>query len=245
MKINCPKCGLEVGAESINVNKGIAKCDCGEVFGIGVPGAGVRPAEKVPKKPGDTKVEIEKAAENEMHVWIPPNGFKWVVIILIVMLVFWASFAISWARGTAEAGTAFALFSIPLYLSGIFIVFSGLYFIFAKSSIHINPLGLVFAREFFGIKRRKVAPLEAIIGVSSKQMTRINPLDFLSAINISFQQGQWHQGNSSRVPRKRVITIEYGTKRIEAGQNLSEAECDWLAWEIRQFVDNLRGSSSS
>jgi len=218
--MKCPRCGGEVPAENINIDTALAKCQCGEVFSI----AGIveTPADSVgeiaPPKPADTKIVIEEAPSNEVHIWIPGRMGK-SVGGLIFFAVIWNGFIVFFTfMMVREKELTPFLFLIPFYLVGIGLIVSILWMIFGKSSIHINSLGVAIVKELFGIRRRTVIPLEVVgqIGVIDTG-TRVN-----------------------NVP-VRAVAINYGKKTAKVGHNLTETERQWLAYELRQLIDRFKG----
>ena len=219
MRLKCPRCGSEILSENISIDTALAKCHCGEVFSISgtVKGAGAEVGEIAPAKPVDTKVVIEESPSNDVHIWIP-GGFRPSVIGLIVFALIWNGFIgfFSYMMIRENEGPPF-LFLVPFYLVGIGLIVVILWMIFGKSSIHVNSLGLAIVKELFGIRRRSVIPLE-VVG-------EISVIDTGTRVN--------------NVP-VRAIAIKYGEKTAKVGRRLSEAERQWLAYEIRQYVAKLK-----
>ena len=216
MKIQCPGCDSAIPSENINIETGLAKCACGEVFRIGDFASSAR--EIAPEKPVDTKVVLEETPANELNVWLP-GGSRIALVGLVPFALFWNGFLVFWTWGASRGSVLFALFSIPFWLIGLGMIFAILYTLFGRSSIHINSLGIAVVKELFGIRKRTVMPIEIIGEISVKE------------------QGQ---GMRSRNTSQKVIAINYGTKKAEVGGGLSEVELEWIAWRMRKFLEKLK-----
>lgn len=222
MRIRCPGCGRDIPAEDISVDTGLAKCECGEVFSITVP---PQAAEITPGKPLDTPVEIEKDPAGEMHVRIPPAGFKRADHSLLFFTVVWNCFMGVFNFVMSAHKSLYVFFLLSLFnLVGLALIFTTLNMLFGESSIRINSLGLVIVKKLFGIKRKKVIPLEGVYSIDAKLKTG----------------GTSTEASTAR--RRLSLEINYAARSIEVGSYLSEAELKWLAWEIRKFVGKLRGA---
>ena len=165
-----------------------------------------------------TKIGIEEDPANEFHIWIP-GGFNPAVIGLIVFAVFWNGFLVFWTWGASRASIVFALFSIPFWLVGFAMIFWIVWELFGKVSIHINSLGIAVVKELFGFSKRTVMPLDTVGDIKVKE-----------------QDKSMRQQNASQ----RGIAIDYGVKTAFVGGGLSEAELQWLAYEMRRFMKKLR-----
>ena len=221
MRLFCPACEREIPAENINIDEAIAKCECGEVFGI--EGVAEDVGEIAPEKPAGTKIEVDESPSNELHIWIG-GGFKPSVIGLIIFAALWNGFLIIFSfmmffggGWDADEGVFPIIFLIPFYLVGIGFIIGILWILFGKSSIHVNSIGIVVVKELFGLRKRKIVPLE-IVG----------------EINVD------NTGTTVNNVPQRAVMIHFGKKTARFGTGLSEQERQWLAYEIKQFVRKLQ-----
>ena len=222
MRISCPECDSAIPSENINIKTGLAKCACGEVFRIKVGAADTDAGEIAPQKPAGTRIEIEETPSNEMHVWIPAR-FKAQVIPLVIFSLFWNGMVIfflvmAFGGGVKGDGPPL-LFMLPFVLVGVLMIFFTCWMIFGKSSVHINSLGVAVVKELFGLRKRTVMPLDVVGDIRVEDTsTRVN-----------------------NVPQ-RAVTIHYGAKYARFGTGMSEVERQWIAYEMKKFLEKLRPS---
>jgi hypothetical protein len=238
MGSRCPKCRAEIPAEYINVNKGIAKCDCGEVFAIGFSGEGQKKvSEPIPEKPPDTNVLVEEIGDREMFIRFPnliQNIGKatcgtWVGTVFVVGLTcVWNFFVwvdlILLLFGVGEFGKfekATLLMRVPFMIVGLGLILLVLYGFFGSYNVRVGDKAVIVSRGLFGIRYKRDIPLSLINNIT---------------IGPAFKEYE----HKKVVGNKNAIHIEHGVKTQKVGAGFSDDELRWVAHEMRRFVQKLR-----
>lgn len=179
-------------------------------------------------KPAGSKVKLTKN-EDALDIIIPPVGFQSSMVFIGFFATFWNSFILVWTIGALSApfpaNIPFALFSLPFWGVGFSLIYDIVYGLFGGVSIHIDQQQISFNHQLgkWKIPRRRSASRKSI-----------NKLVYTPQYFTKDSDG-----DKTQVPAKLVIWA--GVEKFEFGVNKftikSEAELEWLARELSQWLD--------
>ena len=165
--------------------------------------------------PSDSKVKIAEG-EGRLVITIPPGGIANPAVIGIGgFSVFWLAFVAFWTFSAVAMGAPifFALFSLPFWAVGIFMVRTTLITIFRRTQLTLDSsTGITLTERILGKGRVRAWP--------------ISDLGKCSVENAVVQ---------SKGRTDREIVMEAGAKRIRFGKSLSERELQAIAGKIASW----------
>ncbi|MEJ1931602.1 serine/threonine-protein kinase [Nostoc sp. NIES-2111] len=178
-------------------------------------------------KPEDTKIELIKDWDL-LEIVIPPIGFQPSMLFLGLFAIVWNSFILVWTIKVLlepfPISVFVALFSLPFWGAGYFMVYILLFSLFGRIKLRLDKEQITCTKELFGFKfhRPRPSPRESI--------TRIvyTPRDLTKDSD----------GDKTQVTAQ--LEIWTGVKKYQLGQNTniqSEAELEWLAQELSDWLN--------
>ncbi|QSJ17257.1 serine/threonine protein kinase [Nostoc sp. UHCC 0702] len=177
-------------------------------------------------KPVGSKIQLIKNSDF-LEIIIPPGGFDASIILTGLFAIAWNSFILFWTIGALSApfpiNIPFALFSLPFWGAGLYMLNGIIFPWFARIRLHLNQEQIALTYELFGLKfhRPRPSPRENITKVvyTPKYFTRDS------------------DGDRSEVPAKLEIWV--GVKKYQLGTTgaiKSEAELEWLTDELKHWL---------
>ncbi len=165
--------------------------------------------------PSDSKVKIVEG-EGRLVITIPPGGITNPAVIGIGgFSIVWLAFVAFWTFSAVAMGAPifFALFSLPFWAVGIFMVRTTLVTIFRRTQLALDSsTGITLTERILGKGRIRVWP--------------ISDLGKCSVENAVMQ---------SKGRTDREIVMEAGAKRIRFGKSLSEREQQAISGKIESW----------
>lgn len=168
------------------------------------------------KKPFGSKLLLVKNA-NSLEIVVPPKGFSAGIVFLILFSIAWNSSTAAWTSAAVFSapfgiGMFFALFSLPFWATGIYMVWDILLTLFGRVRLYLDQQQISQTYELFGFKYRRSRP------VPIQEIYRLE-LQYLGAT-------------------KSRIVIHAGTQEYQLGSysHISEQELNWLAHELSELL---------
>jgi hypothetical protein len=176
-------------------------------------------------KPFGTKIQLTKSGDF-FEAYIPPVGFHPAILVVAPFAVFWNGFIAIWTLMAAQVpfpGNILAMmFSLPFWAVGGFLAYACLFILCGKTYFRIDRHEISFVKTLFGQKVSRELP-EPKREVTKLIFTRQHP----------------SRNNSEDTPA--ALKIEIGAKSFQIGGVQggieSEAEVEWLAYEVGEWLD--------
>lgn len=234
MLLLCPKCSQPVKPGEINIAADLAKClNCDEVF----------KASELLEAPEETDLAnppagtaiVYDAGGGELGAFrIPAKGFGVITLFPLVFITFWLSFVAVWTWLAAKGSVLFALFSLPFWLVGLGMLRGIIGAVAERQLIEIGREELVLHRMSpFSHRTARICMAE-IEAVSMEKWRPNNPFDALRQAHRLTSRTASYTG----IP---VPTISHRGVKTRFGENLNEAEMDWLVKVLKATVYKFAG----
>ncbi|MBH8564237.1 serine/threonine protein kinase [Nostoc sp. CENA67] len=177
-------------------------------------------------KPAGSKIQLTKNSDS-LEIIIPPGGFDPSIILTGLFAIAWNSFILFWTIGALSApfpiNIPFALFSLPFWGAGLFMLNGIILPWFARTRLRLTTEQIALTYELFGLKFHRPRPS------LRENITKIvyTPKYFTKDSD----------GDRDEVPAK--LEIWAGVKKYQLGTTgaiTSEAELEWLAHELKHWL---------
>ncbi|NUO03744.1 MAG: hypothetical protein HUU01_24280 [Saprospiraceae bacterium] len=228
MELTCPNCNSVIDADNINVMTDLAKCThCGSLhkastlasFGMGKP-------DEFP--PRGSKISLNRETGDIVSIVLPAKGFRWSSIPLLLFTIFWLGFISLWTTLASQAGF-FALFSIPFWIAGFFMLAGLIISIAEKQVIKIGrgQIILIKSRPFFS-KELKF------------NFSEIQEISLKSSQSIfSYSPQAWRlQNRYAPLPETPAVITGAGTRLFFEGAN--DAEKSWVVKYLMYKIASVK-----
>ncbi|WP_066375457.1 serine/threonine protein kinase [Anabaena sp. CA = ATCC 33047] len=185
-------------------------------------------------QPVGSKIQLTKDWDY-LEVFIPPVGFHPSMVFTGLFAIAWNSFILFWTLGALSApfpvNLPFALFSLPFWGAGAFMVYTLLLGLFGRIRLRLDSQNISFTQELFGFKWHRPRPstrdsIRKLV-YTKKHWTKDSDGDGLRPA----------VGERTQVPAQ--LDIWAGVQKYQLGTNSaiqSEAELEWLAHEISDWL---------
>jgi serine/threonine protein kinase len=178
-------------------------------------------------KPVGSKIQLSKNLDH-LDIVVPPVGFKLSIVFLSSFAIAWNSFILFWTIGALSApfplNIPFALFSLPFWGAGLFMVYKFLFHLFGRIHLSLNQKQIALTWELFAFKFHRTRP-------SPRQ-------NITKLVYIPNHFTRDSEGTRVRVPAQ--LDIWSGVYKYQlggtAGAIESEAELEWLAHELSDWL---------
>ncbi|WGV23839.1 serine/threonine protein kinase [Halotia branconii] len=182
----------------------------------------------VVNQPTGSTIQLSKDWDH-LDIVVPPVGFKPSMVFLSLFAIAWNSFILFWTIGALSApfplNIPFALFSLPFWGAGSFMVYTFLFNMFGRIHLRLNQEQIALTWELFAFKfhRPRPSPRQSITKLVyiSKHFTR--------------------DSEGSRVSVPAQLDIWSGVYKYKLGGSggaiESEAEIEWLAQELSDWLN--------
>ncbi|MEH2375287.1 serine/threonine protein kinase [Nostoc sp.] len=178
-------------------------------------------------KPDGSKIQLTKNG-NSLEIIVPPTGFDSSIVLTGLFAIIWNSFILFWTIGALSApfpvNIPFALFSLPFWGAGFFMVYKFLFHLFGRICLRLNPEQITLTWKLFAWKfyRPRASP--------RKSITKL--------VYIPKHFSKDSEGTRIAVPAQ--LDIWVGVKKYQlggiSGAIKSEAELEWLANELSDWL---------
>ncbi|TYQ23589.1 serine/threonine protein kinase [Pseudanabaena sp. UWO311] len=165
-------------------------------------------------KPLGSRIEIKKT-DNILKVDIPSAGLHCEGLSLLLFGIFWNGFLFIWTSLALRAG-AFALFSIPFWIVGIGIAYTGLSIVFGKVCLIIREHTFSIDWDILGVKRHVQGKTQDLRQIELKSSYKVNNQPVME------------------------LSLNQGIYAHKFGSGLSRPEKEWLLQEINAFLEAWR-----
>ena len=162
MQLTCPNCNQEIPSLEINVATDLAKCPvCHTIHRLSELMGTFSPApepEVSVTPPAGSKIDMETGRGGSVVLSIKRSGFKASHIPLLLFSIFWLGFITVWTTFAAFGSVFMALFSIPFWAVGIFMVRGLFISIFGSQKLEITGSQLIFTKN--GVFKTKTVEID-------------------------------------------------------------------------------------
>ncbi|MBI1242458.1 MAG: protein kinase [Nostoc sp. RI_552] len=187
-------------------------------------------------KPADSKIQLTKTWDH-LEILIPPGGFKFSMLFTACFAIAWNSFVLFWTIGVLLTpafpfSLLFALFSLPFWGVGLMMLCNLLLGLFGKIQLRLDQQQITLLYELFGFKFHHPRPA---------------PRDSISKlVYIPRHVTKDSEGDKISVPPQLDIWagVHKYPLRMDSGSIQSEAELEWLAHELSDWLGVELTSSS-
>ncbi|MEH1967888.1 serine/threonine protein kinase [Nostoc sp.] len=178
-------------------------------------------------KPDGSKIQLIKNWDS-LEIIVPSDGFHPSIIFTGLFAIAWNSFILFWTIGALSApfpvNIPFALFSLPFWGAGFFMLYKFIFNLFGRICLRLNPEQITLTRELFAWKFSRPRP-------SPRQS--ITKLVYIPKHFTKDSEG-------TRVAVLAQLYILSGVQKYQVGVNdggiKSEAELEWLAHELSDWL---------
>jgi hypothetical protein len=178
-------------------------------------------------KPVGSKIQLTKNWDY-FEILIPPTGFKPSMVFTGLFAIAWNSFILFWTIGALSApfplNLPFALFSLPFWGAGFFMISTLLMGLFGNIRLRLDHQQIALLYELLGFKFHRPRP------ASRESITKLvyTPRHFTKDSD----------GDKTPVPAQ--LEVWAGVKKypltVNSGAIQSEAELEWLAHELSDWL---------
>jgi len=165
-------------------------------------------------KPLGSRIEFTKV-DNVLKIEVPPAGLRGEGVSILLFAVFWNGFLIIWTSMALKSGF-FAIFSIPFWIVGIGMAYTGLSIIFGKVYLVISDLTFSIDWDVLGIKRHVQGKTQDLRQVDLRSSYEVNNQPVME------------------------LRLNQGIYAHKFGLGLSRPEKEWLMQEINDFLETWR-----
>ena len=227
MELICTTCKRTIGSTNINVATDLAKCEyCGAIHKVS-SFVSVVEDKTLAVPPKGTKIELTREFGDNFLIFMPKKGVSFSDIPLLLFCVFWLSFISFWTWGALQGSIFFAMFSIPFWLVGLFMLTGIINNINETQTIKVNRSSLTLIKSRpFNAKQYEYDFKD----IQSIKVTHMKASPFFVFSNPRYMwRLQWPFGAGLTMP---AIITGSGTRYFFEGAN--DAEQEW----VTKFLDN-------
>ena len=236
MELRCPTCGQTIGAEAVNVQTDLAKCQaCGEVFKASELDEQRETAGSLELPPG-SRIVFQSQEESRATIQIPRRGLRWFDAFPLAFVGFWLAFITVWTILAAIGSIVFALFSIPFWLVGLGMLGVLLNAIRERQTVELRAEELEIRRERPLFPRRIPIRYDEITSIS---LVVAPPRDPAAAARLFSQMAT--QGGHGALAGFSMPVITHGTRQTRIAEHVSEEERKWLVALLKTIVRQKTG----
>ncbi|ACB50910.1 serine/threonine protein kinase [Crocosphaera subtropica ATCC 51142] len=174
-------------------------------------------------QPTGSKIRLRQTLEM-FDILIPPHGFHLALIPLIGFAVAWNSFLLVWYAGAlatwSSGGWFAALFAICHLGVGIGLIWAILFALFGTIRLRITSSEIILVYK--------------ILGLVCSPWLKASRQDIIKLEQTALSYKKDSDGDQVQIPSK--INIWAGTKKFSLGDNLSDPELDWLAYNLSNWL---------
>jgi serine/threonine protein kinase len=179
-------------------------------------------------KPAGSKVQLTKNWDS-LEIIVPPVGFHPSILFTGLFAIAWNSFILFWTIGALSApfpvNIPFALFSLPFWGAGFFMVYTFLFHLFGRIRLRLNQEQIALTWELFTFQFHRPRP-------SPRQ-------SITKLVYIPQYFTKDSEGNRVDVPPQ--LDVWSGIYKYQLGGTSGgikhEAELEWLANELSDWLD--------
>ncbi|BAY65119.1 serine/threonine kinase [Calothrix brevissima NIES-22] len=178
-------------------------------------------------QPPGSKIQLTKN-QDVLEILIPPHGWQASMLFLGTFAIAWNSFILFWTIGALAApfpvNIPFALFSLPFWGAGGFMMYSFLFNIWGSMKLRLDSQQVSSTYELFGFKFHRPRPSPR------------NNITKLVYIPPHFTKDS--DGNRINIPAQ--LELWAGVQKYQLANShfplKSEAEMEWLAQELSAWL---------
>lgn len=229
MELLCSNCGAVILAQDVNIAANMAKCSsCNSLLRASELKEKVN-ISKLLQLPAGAVVQLQQGFNKSIELTVPAQGVTGEAIGLIIFSIFWLGFITVWTGFALFGGlSVMALFSIPFWIVGVFIVKSAFNKIFESQKLILddNEVTIERIRPIFSNK----------VTIRRSEITDVKYTDMSSEGSFaSMAQGDF-SANKRRHVLKNYPVIITKAKRYYFFNNLRQADQMWVVRLLKNVI---------
>ncbi|WP_017651440.1 serine/threonine protein kinase [Fortiea contorta] len=179
-------------------------------------------------KPAESQIQLTKSSD-DLEILIPSPGFQPSLIFLGLFAIAWNSFILFWTIGALSApfpvNLPFALFSLPFWGAGGFMLYGFLFNILGRTRLYVDRQQIDLTYELLGFKFRRFHP---------------SPRPNITKL-VYIPQHFTKDAEDNRTQVSAQLDIWVGVKKYQLGGTdhgiKSDLELEWLAHELSDWLN--------
>lgn len=229
MELVCNNCGADIEAKNVNIATDMAKCEsCNSLMRAS------ELAEKVELKellqtPAGSKIQLTQGFNDSIEIFVPAGGVNANVIGTLVFTIFWLGFISIWTTFASIGGGVFALFSIPFWVIGFFMLYNVVKRITCTQKIVLNKREVQLHNAMLFSKTQVTIPNSNI-----EDIRMVNLLEKASPLSAVKSLKYAKMGQNTRIDIPTIIVKD--GKKHHVFDFLSETEQYWGTRLLKQVV---------
>lgn len=230
MELRCNNCGAAIQAQDVNIASDIAKCNsCNSLLRASELKEYVRLTDLLVLPPG-AKVQMQQGFNKSIELTAPKNGVTGEAIGLIIFSIFWLGFITVWTGFALFGGlSVMALFSIPFWAVGFFMVKSAINIIFESQKVTLTDKEVIIEQSRPIFSKR--------ISILKSDVTDVKYTDMVSSGPLaSMMQGEFCTPNKRGHKVKNYPAIVTKAKTHFFFNNLPEADQKWVVRLLKNVI---------
>lgn len=229
MELLCNNCGAVILAQDVNIATDLAKCSsCNSLSRASQLKEKVN-LSRLLQLPAGAVVQLQQGFNKSIELTMPAQGVSGEAIGLIIFSIFWLGFITVWTGFALFGGlSVMALFSIPFWIVGVFILKAAFNKIFESQKLILddNEVTIERIRPIFSNK----------ITIRRSDITDVKYTDMSSEGSFaSMAQGDFST-NKRRHVLKNYPVIITKAKRYYFFINLREADQMWVVRLLKNVI---------
>lgn len=181
-------------------------------------------------KPDGSKIQLTKNGDS-LEIIVPSAGFEPSIIFTGLFAIAWNSFILFWTIGALSApfpvNIPFALFSFPFWGAGFLMGYKFFFHLFGRICLRLNPEQITLTWELFHWKFDRPSP---------------SPRQSITKL-VYIPKHFTKDSEDTKIGVPPQLDIWVGVKKYQlggiSGAIKSEAELEWLAHELSDWLDLL------
>lgn len=215
MDIFCKSCGKIIPHENINVKSDLAQCPhCNMVSALSTLIDSKTNQQASASPPIGSRIILNKSNFGNTEIILPKAGFKARYIPIIIFTTIWIGFISFWTFMAVKIHFLPALFSIPFWLVGFYMLFKIVNSMKETQTISLNKSGFTLQKNRIIFSKNYEVSFNEIHDI---RLERISARDFRNS-DFSFNSSDY----------KNIPAILKGDKTIRFFETANEAESDWI-----------------
>ncbi|MBE2280733.1 MAG: hypothetical protein IAE91_10105 [Ignavibacteriaceae bacterium] len=223
---SCKKCNKVIESENINVAADTAYCsECHFIFRLSDllgTRADSSPKENPLRLPPTMNFTLEKTGESSFVITQIRTGSKLGAVGILFFAGFWNLFLVVWTGLALTASVFFALFSLPFWAAGIYLLYTGINQLTEKQIILIDYDGITVK------KQRKFNPVNLFLRFSEIGSVSFEAPSILKTSTPVISQ---------RGVRVKIPTIIHNGGMVQFFETALDAEKNWAVEFLSYIVE--------
>lgn len=175
------------------------------------------------------KIEVNEVNNDLVEVSLKPEGFSSRMLGNIFFAVFWNGFLIVWTTLALQGSLAFAAFSIPFWIVGIFLLFGIMVALFGHQKIIIEKNRFILQKKVLLRNAHRIIPYNTLLSIENLRQIGARKTTKLAASSSP------DNGLLSKTPTITYI-LEGKRKELMFAEHLDKNDQEWLVEYLNEQI---------